>query len=77
MLEERVTNGVFHVVLAAPDNFQHCRVSVLQAFRVVEKTYFESIDDALAERANLSNFVPPHNEVHRHQHKLWRSLQAD
>uniref|UniRef100_A0A8P4K120 TGF-beta-activated kinase 1 and MAP3K7-binding protein 1 n=1 Tax=Dicentrarchus labrax TaxID=13489 RepID=A0A8P4K120_DICLA len=33
-----------------------------QAFDVVEKSYFETIDDALAEKANLSNYLPPHNE---------------
>uniref|UniRef100_A0A8P4G038 TGF-beta-activated kinase 1 and MAP3K7-binding protein 1 n=1 Tax=Dicentrarchus labrax TaxID=13489 RepID=A0A8P4G038_DICLA len=39
-----------------------------QAFDVVEKSYFETIDDALAEKANLSNYLPPHNEVHTHTH---------
>ncbi|XP_032389879.1 TGF-beta-activated kinase 1 and MAP3K7-binding protein 1 isoform X3 [Etheostoma spectabile] len=33
-----------------------------QAFDVVEKSYFETIDDALAEKAHLSNYLPPHNE---------------
>ncbi|KAF0037039.1 hypothetical protein F2P81_009913 [Scophthalmus maximus] len=33
-----------------------------QAFDVVEKSYFETIDDALAEKAHLSNYVLPHNE---------------
>ncbi|KAM4611798.1 TGF-beta-activated kinase 1 and MAP3K7-binding protein 1 isoform 1-T1 [Polymixia lowei] len=33
-----------------------------QAFDVVEKSYFESIGDALAEKANLSNYLLPHNE---------------
>uniref|UniRef100_A0A669BGC7 TGF-beta-activated kinase 1 and MAP3K7-binding protein 1 n=1 Tax=Oreochromis niloticus TaxID=8128 RepID=A0A669BGC7_ORENI len=33
-----------------------------QAFDVVEKSYFETIDDALAEKANLSNYLLPHNE---------------
>ncbi|KAK2817407.1 hypothetical protein Q5P01_025598 [Channa striata] len=33
-----------------------------QAFDVVEKSYFETIDDALAEKAHLSNFLPQHNE---------------
>ncbi|XP_062292548.1 TGF-beta-activated kinase 1 and MAP3K7-binding protein 1 isoform X2 [Scomber scombrus] len=33
-----------------------------QAFDVVEKSYFSEIDDALAEKAHLSNFLVPHNE---------------
>uniref|UniRef100_A0A4W6CX26 TGF-beta activated kinase 1 (MAP3K7) binding protein 1 n=1 Tax=Lates calcarifer TaxID=8187 RepID=A0A4W6CX26_LATCA len=33
-----------------------------QAFDVVEKSYFETIDDALAEKAHLSNFILPHSE---------------
>ncbi|KAI3353461.1 hypothetical protein L3Q82_019985, partial [Scortum barcoo] len=33
-----------------------------QAFDVVEKSYFETIDDALAEKAHLSNYLVPHNE---------------
>uniref|UniRef100_A0A8D3BWY7 TGF-beta-activated kinase 1 and MAP3K7-binding protein 1 n=1 Tax=Scophthalmus maximus TaxID=52904 RepID=A0A8D3BWY7_SCOMX len=33
-----------------------------QAFDVVEKSYFETIDHALAEKAHLSNYVLPHNE---------------
>lgn len=36
---------------------------LFQAFDVVEKSYFKTIDDALAEKARLSNFVLPHNEV--------------
>lgn len=41
----------------------HAVVAALQAFDVVEKSYFETIDDALAEKANLSNYLLPHNEV--------------
>uniref|UniRef100_A0A671W4X9 TGF-beta activated kinase 1 (MAP3K7) binding protein 1 n=1 Tax=Sparus aurata TaxID=8175 RepID=A0A671W4X9_SPAAU len=33
-----------------------------QAFDVVEKSYFETIGDALAEKADLSNYLLPHNE---------------
>ncbi|XP_041839773.1 TGF-beta-activated kinase 1 and MAP3K7-binding protein 1 isoform X3 [Melanotaenia boesemani] len=33
-----------------------------QAFDVVEKSYFDTIDDALAEKAHLSNYLLPHNE---------------
>ncbi|XP_029707132.1 TGF-beta-activated kinase 1 and MAP3K7-binding protein 1 isoform X2 [Takifugu rubripes] len=33
-----------------------------QAFDVVEKSYFETIDDALAEKANLSSYHLQHNE---------------
>uniref|UniRef100_A0A3P9LYQ4 TGF-beta activated kinase 1/MAP3K7 binding protein 1 n=1 Tax=Oryzias latipes TaxID=8090 RepID=A0A3P9LYQ4_ORYLA len=33
-----------------------------QAFDVVEKSYFETIDDALAEKAHLSPYTLPHNE---------------
>uniref|UniRef100_A0A3Q3WCD7 TGF-beta-activated kinase 1 and MAP3K7-binding protein 1 n=1 Tax=Mola mola TaxID=94237 RepID=A0A3Q3WCD7_MOLML len=38
------------------------RRTLTQAFDVVEKSYFETIDDALAEKANLSNYHLPHNE---------------
>ncbi|XP_040891911.1 TGF-beta-activated kinase 1 and MAP3K7-binding protein 1 isoform X3 [Toxotes jaculatrix] len=41
-----------------------------QAFDVVEKSYFETIDDALAEKANLSNYVLPHNENQKMQERL-------
>ncbi|XP_035516471.1 TGF-beta-activated kinase 1 and MAP3K7-binding protein 1 isoform X3 [Morone saxatilis] len=41
-----------------------------QAFDVVEKSYFETIDDALAEKANLSNYLPPHNESQKVQDRL-------
>ncbi|XP_028263429.1 TGF-beta-activated kinase 1 and MAP3K7-binding protein 1 isoform X2 [Parambassis ranga] len=41
-----------------------------QAFDVVEKSYFETIDDALAEKAHLSNYLVPHNEnVSFHQNQ--------
>ncbi|XP_029013875.1 TGF-beta-activated kinase 1 and MAP3K7-binding protein 1 isoform X2 [Betta splendens] len=33
-----------------------------QAFDAVEKSYFETIDDALAEKAHLSHFAQPYNE---------------
>lgn len=44
-----------------------------QAFDVVEKSYFETIDDALAEKAHLSNYLPPHSEVliHTKTHSVW------
>ncbi|XP_026215024.1 TGF-beta-activated kinase 1 and MAP3K7-binding protein 1 isoform X1 [Anabas testudineus] len=38
-----------------------CRI-LTQAFDVVEKSYFETIDNALAQKAHLSTFLPPHNE---------------
>ncbi|XP_070773978.1 TGF-beta-activated kinase 1 and MAP3K7-binding protein 1 isoform X2 [Enoplosus armatus] len=41
-----------------------------QAFDVVEKSYFETIDDALAEKARLSNYVLPHNENQKVQECL-------
>ncbi|XP_034388644.1 TGF-beta-activated kinase 1 and MAP3K7-binding protein 1 isoform X1 [Cyclopterus lumpus] len=41
-----------------------------QAFDVVEKSFFETIDDALAEKAHLSNYLLPHNEnVSFHQNQ--------
>ncbi|KAG7222510.1 hypothetical protein INR49_004583 [Caranx melampygus] len=41
-----------------------------QAFDAVEKSYFKTIDDALAEKAHLSNYVLPHNEnVSFHQNQ--------
>ncbi|XP_068606640.1 TGF-beta-activated kinase 1 and MAP3K7-binding protein 1 isoform X2 [Brachionichthys hirsutus] len=33
-----------------------------QAFDVVEKSYFDTIDDALAEKLQLSNYLLPHSE---------------
>lgn len=42
-------------------------LGLLQAFDVVEKSYFESIDDALAEKAHLSNYLP-HDGVRTHAH---------
>lgn len=47
---------------------------VLQAFDVVEKSYFETIDDALAEKAHLSNFILPHSEVYMHTHILLKHI---
>uniref|UniRef100_A0AAX7SX17 TGF-beta-activated kinase 1 and MAP3K7-binding protein 1 n=1 Tax=Astatotilapia calliptera TaxID=8154 RepID=A0AAX7SX17_ASTCA len=41
-----------------------------QAFDVVEKSYFETIDDALAEKANLSNYLLPHNESQKVMERL-------
>lgn len=40
-----------------------------QAFDVVEKSYFESIDDALAEKAHLSNYLP-HDGSQKVQERL-------
>uniref|UniRef100_A0A671W6G7 TGF-beta-activated kinase 1 and MAP3K7-binding protein 1 n=1 Tax=Sparus aurata TaxID=8175 RepID=A0A671W6G7_SPAAU len=42
----------------------------LQAFDVVEKSYFETIGDALAEKADLSNYLLPHNENQKFQERL-------
>lgn len=42
---------------------------LVQAFDVVEKSYFESIDDALAEKAHLSNFLP-HDGSQKVQERL-------
>uniref|UniRef100_A0A671WC76 TGF-beta activated kinase 1 (MAP3K7) binding protein 1 n=1 Tax=Sparus aurata TaxID=8175 RepID=A0A671WC76_SPAAU len=41
-----------------------------QAFDVVEKSYFETIGDALAEKADLSNYLLPHNENQKFQERL-------
>ncbi|XP_072240743.1 TGF-beta-activated kinase 1 and MAP3K7-binding protein 1 isoform X5 [Leuresthes tenuis] len=41
-----------------------------QAFDVVEKSYFDTIDDALAEKAHLSNYLLPHNENQKVQERL-------
>ncbi|XP_069385422.1 TGF-beta-activated kinase 1 and MAP3K7-binding protein 1 isoform X5 [Paralichthys olivaceus] len=46
-----------------------------QAFDVVEKSYFETIDDALAEKANLSNYVLPHNELSPQNQKVQERLK--
>ena len=35
---------------------------------MVEKSYFDTIDDALAEKAHLSNYLLPHNEVYTCAH---------
>ncbi|XP_072318682.1 TGF-beta-activated kinase 1 and MAP3K7-binding protein 1 [Eucyclogobius newberryi] len=44
--------------LATAHSEGEVRRILTQAFDVVEKSYFESIDDALAEKAHLSNFLP-------------------
>lgn len=41
---------------------------------MVEKSYFETIDDALAEKAHLSNYLPPHNEVLTHTAHILQNL---
>ncbi|XP_005749859.1 TGF-beta-activated kinase 1 and MAP3K7-binding protein 1 isoform X2 [Pundamilia nyererei] len=46
-----------------------------QAFDVVEKSYFETIDDALAEKANLSNYLLPHNELSPQTQKVMERLK--
>lgn len=51
-------------------------LSLLQAFYAVEKSYFETIDGSLAEKAHLSNFLPPHNEVHTVQQAYERDLES-
>lgn len=38
-----------------------------QAFDVVDKSFFETIDDALAEKASLSNYLLPPSEVRPEQ----------
>ncbi|XP_069545657.1 TGF-beta-activated kinase 1 and MAP3K7-binding protein 1 isoform X3 [Brachyistius frenatus] len=46
------------------------RKILTQAFDVVEKSYFKTIDDALAEKAHLSNYLLPHNENQKVQERL-------
>ncbi|XP_026158615.1 TGF-beta-activated kinase 1 and MAP3K7-binding protein 1 isoform X3 [Mastacembelus armatus] len=46
------------------------RKILTQAFDVVEKSYFETIDDALAEKAHLSNYLLPHSEGQKVQERL-------
>ncbi|KAM3624380.1 uncharacterized protein V6R79_022717 [Siganus canaliculatus] len=46
-----------------------------QAFDVVEKSYFDTIDDALAEKAHLSNYVLPHNELSSQSQKVQERLK--
>uniref|UniRef100_A0AAQ5XP08 TGF-beta-activated kinase 1 and MAP3K7-binding protein 1 n=1 Tax=Amphiprion ocellaris TaxID=80972 RepID=A0AAQ5XP08_AMPOC len=46
-----------------------------QAFDVVEKSYFETIDDALAEKAHLSNYLLPHNELSPQSQKVQERLK--
>lgn len=46
--------------------------SLLQAFEAVEESYFNTIGDALAKKAHLSNYLLPHNEVCTHREvTLW------
>lgn len=45
------------------------RRTLAQAFDVVEKSFFETIDDALAEKAHLSNFLP-HDASQKVQERL-------
>nr|XP_020499316.2 TGF-beta-activated kinase 1 and MAP3K7-binding protein 1 isoform X1 [Labrus bergylta] len=46
-----------------------------QAFDVVEKSYFKTIDDALAEKAHLSNYLLPHNENVSFHHSQSQKVQ--
>ncbi|XP_053275459.1 TGF-beta-activated kinase 1 and MAP3K7-binding protein 1 isoform X3 [Pleuronectes platessa] len=46
-----------------------------QAFDVVEKSYFETIDHALAEKAHLSTYVLPHNELSPQSQKVQERLK--
>uniref|UniRef100_A0AAV2LM49 PPM-type phosphatase domain-containing protein n=1 Tax=Knipowitschia caucasica TaxID=637954 RepID=A0AAV2LM49_KNICA len=55
--------------LASADSDSEVRRILTQAFDVVEKSYFESIDDALAEKAHLSNFLP-HDGSQKVQERL-------
>lgn len=48
-------------------------VGVFKAFDVVEKSYFETIDDALAEKANLQAQLP---EVRTHSHGKGNSYSS-
>ncbi|XP_068606642.1 TGF-beta-activated kinase 1 and MAP3K7-binding protein 1 isoform X4 [Brachionichthys hirsutus] len=41
-----------------------------QAFDVVEKSYFDTIDDALAEKLQLSNYLLPHSESQKMEERL-------
>uniref|UniRef100_A0A3Q2U870 TGF-beta activated kinase 1 (MAP3K7) binding protein 1 n=1 Tax=Fundulus heteroclitus TaxID=8078 RepID=A0A3Q2U870_FUNHE len=43
---------------------------LIQAFDAVEKSYFSTIDEALARKAHLSNYVMPHNESQKVQERL-------
>ncbi|XP_047222844.1 TGF-beta-activated kinase 1 and MAP3K7-binding protein 1 isoform X1 [Girardinichthys multiradiatus] len=43
---------------------------LIKAFDAVEKSYFNTIDDALAKKAHLSNYVLPHNESQKVQEHL-------
>lgn len=62
--KEQQEDWLFTGCSAASAVSHSCTCSgVLQAFDVVEKSYFETIDDALAEKANLSSYHLQHNEV--------------
>uniref|UniRef100_A0A8C4NC26 TGF-beta activated kinase 1 (MAP3K7) binding protein 1 n=1 Tax=Eptatretus burgeri TaxID=7764 RepID=A0A8C4NC26_EPTBU len=50
--------------LAPGDKDSKVKTALLQAFDVVERSFFESIDDALAEKADLQSRLP---EVPQHQ----------
>lgn len=65
-------------ILSVPSR---CCFLLLQAFDVVEKSYFETIDDALAKKAHLSNFLLPHSDVCAHTRiyffsHLWHLCQC-
>ncbi|XP_024914321.1 TGF-beta-activated kinase 1 and MAP3K7-binding protein 1 isoform X3 [Cynoglossus semilaevis] len=46
-----------------------------QAFDVVEKSYFDTIDDALAEKAHMSTYVVPHSELSPQNQKVQERLK--
>ncbi|XP_023189035.1 TGF-beta-activated kinase 1 and MAP3K7-binding protein 1 isoform X3 [Xiphophorus maculatus] len=43
---------------------------LIQAFEAVEESYFNTIGDALAKKAHLSNYLLPHNESQKVQERL-------
>ncbi|MEQ2305706.1 PHOsphatase [Ameca splendens] len=49
---------------------------LIQAFDAVEKSYFNTIDDALAKKADLSNYVLPHNEVQERLKELEQEVSG-
>nr|XP_033785376.1 TGF-beta-activated kinase 1 and MAP3K7-binding protein 1 isoform X2 [Geotrypetes seraphini] len=64
-------------------NLEHCDADVrrilLQAFDVVERSFLESIDDALAEKASLQSQLPegvPHHQLSSQYLKILERLNA-
>lgn len=74
---QRLTAELLLGQLTLSRNDADVRKVLLQAFDVVERSFFESIDDSLAEKANLHSQLPegiPHSQLPQQYQKLLEKL---